>query len=64
MHFTAEKSFVEIIRLLINRGENVDAIDESKATALHFAAQGGHEGVIKLLLKKKHVLMQFRKNMD
>lgn len=41
---------LEIVEYLLNRGADVDAVEDYDAkSAVHFAAQNGHSGVIRLL---------------
>jgi ankyrin repeat protein len=40
------------VRLLLEKGADVEAKDNSGWTALHYAARRGHEAVVRLLLEK------------
>lgn len=40
----------EIVELLIQRGCNVNAIDQNNSTPLHYACIGGHSDVVEILL--------------
>ncbi|KAL6817454.1 ankyrin repeat-containing domain protein [Trichoderma camerunense] len=49
----AARGHVEVCRVLIERGAEVDAIDEANGgSALHLAARFGHQNVVCLLLNK------------
>ena len=54
-HFTsaAEKGHghVDVAKVLIQNGADVNAVDEDKWTALHFAAENGHVDVAKVLIQ-------------
>jgi ankyrin repeat protein len=43
----------EVGRLLIEAGSDVNAVNQGGYTPLHAAAEGGHAGLVKLLLKAK-----------
>ena len=38
LHFAAEKGHVDVAKVLIQNGADVNAVDENKSTALHYAA--------------------------
>ncbi|KAL6690214.1 hypothetical protein J3F84DRAFT_405362 [Trichoderma pleuroticola] len=42
-----------VVRLLLNKGANVEAKDEIGQTPLSWAAENGHEAVVKLLVKRR-----------
>ena len=58
LHFAAQNGHLEVVRLLLERGANVNAqnTDElwwrERRTPLHFAAQNGHLDVVRLLLER------------
>jgi len=43
---------VEVARVLLDHGADVNAVDECGKTALHWAAECGHTDVVKLLLDR------------
>lgn len=45
MHIAAQCEDYDIIRLLLQKGANVKAVDFSRRTPLHFSAQGGFERI-------------------
>ena len=48
----AEGGHEAVVRLLLEKGANVNAKEDNGETALHEAAWGGHEAVVQLLLEK------------
>lgn len=42
----------EIVRLLLEKGADVEAVDRRQARALHYAARAGNEDILKMLLEK------------
>lgn len=46
----SEQDYTEIVRLLLNRGADINAQDEWGRTALMIAADGGYADTVKLLL--------------
>jgi ankyrin repeat protein len=43
----------KVAELLLGRGADVNAADDSKLTPLHYAAWGGHVELVKLLVARK-----------
>lgn len=53
LHWAAESGNVDIVKILLEKGARVDAVDNKyRATPLHGAAQNGHIYVVKVLLEK------------
>ncbi|XP_059158485.1 receptor-interacting serine/threonine-protein kinase 4-like [Physella acuta] len=50
MMFAALKGHIKIVETLINKGEDIDAVNSFESTALHIAADEGHEHVVRKLL--------------
>ena len=56
--FTAQHrqfGHIDIVKVLIQNGADVNAVTNGKDTALHFAAEKGHVDVAKVLLQKKRM---------
>ncbi len=51
LHMAAHLGYVDTVKVLIQNGEDVNAVTESKSTALHWAAQKGHIDVVKVLIQ-------------
>ncbi|TFK20296.1 ankyrin, partial [Coprinopsis marcescibilis] len=49
----AEQGNIDVVRLLVDAGANVDAHDEQGDSALTLAATRGSQSVVKLLLELK-----------
>jgi ankyrin repeat protein len=47
LHDAARKAHVDVARVLIQNGTDVNAVDDKKCTALHEAAWYGHADVVK-----------------
>lgn len=52
LHKAASKGQTDICKLLIEKGADIHAIDNSHRTPLHLASSNGHIGVTKLLIGK------------
>jgi ankyrin repeat protein len=53
LHFAAHRGHLEVVRLLLDAGAEIDAREGvSATTALHWAAEGGHADVAGLLLDR------------
>ena len=48
----AENGHLEVVKLLLDKGANIDAQDNADSTALIEASIAGHKAVVKLLLEK------------
>jgi hypothetical protein len=48
----AKKGRIDIVRLLLEHGVNIDAVNEENATALMWATQKGHIDIVKFLLEQ------------
>ena len=51
LHFAAIYGHVDVAKVLIQNGADVNAVDVQKCTALHRGAQKGHVDVAKVLLE-------------
>jgi len=58
--YAAHKGNTEKVRLLLNKGANIDHQDEYQATALMRAVRGGHVEVVHLLLEKYYDSAEFQ----
>jgi len=50
LHVAARSGLRGTIQELVDRGENLEEMDEGQNTALHYAVVGGHESVVRMLL--------------
>ena len=48
--FTPEPADTTLVRLLLDRGANVDSEDKERLTPLHLTASDGYTGIVRLLL--------------
>ena len=51
LHIGAWKGYVDVVKVLIQEGADVNAVDEDKMTTLHVVAQYGHIDIVKLLIQ-------------
>ena len=51
LHFSAEKGHVDVAKVLLRNGADVNAVQVVKRTALHLASENGHVDVAKLLIQ-------------
>jgi len=51
LHRAAIDNKIDILRLLISRGANVDVIDLKEKTPLHYAAEAGNADIVRILLR-------------
>lgn len=59
LHIAAEKGYIEVVELLIEKGSKVDSIDNRSWTPLHRAAYMGHTDVVKALVGRGAVVSPF-----
>ncbi|KAJ5152754.1 uncharacterized protein N7482_009232 [Penicillium canariense] len=52
MSYAAEEGHEGVVRLLVEKGADIEARDTSGRTALSWAAEKGHENIVRLLLEK------------
>ena len=50
-HFACENGDVKEVQYFIDRGVDVNAKDDYKSSALHFAAQNGRDDIAKVLIE-------------
>jgi ankyrin repeat protein len=53
LHWAAEGGHEAVVRLLVDRGADVNVKDKLGLTALYWAAKGGHEAVVRLLVDRR-----------
>ena len=46
LHIAAEKGHVDVAKVLIQNGADVNAVDQAKQTALHIRSSCGHVDVV------------------
>ena len=49
LHLAAHKGHVDVVKVLIQNGADVNTVTENKWTALHHSAKHGHVDVVKVL---------------
>jgi ankyrin repeat protein len=52
LHLAAGEGYLKVVRLLLDKGADVNARDEEDRTPLHLAAEHHHAAVVKFLLEK------------
>jgi hypothetical protein len=52
LHFAAWNDRLNIVQLLVNRGAQINAVDDEGTTSLHLAAMNNHLKVLKLLVNR------------
>jgi len=52
LHVAAKSGHVSMVKMLLDKGANINIQDESGNTALHYAAANGKKDMVKLLLEK------------
>lgn len=53
LHDAASNEYLEEMQILLDKGANIEAIDETKHTPLHYASWSGREEATRLLLERK-----------
>ena len=51
LHYAAQDGHVDVAKVLIRNGADVNAKDSDGETALHMAAEDGHVDVVKVLIQ-------------
>ncbi|MGL9761992.1 MAG: ankyrin repeat domain-containing protein [Wolbachia sp.] len=51
LHFAVDHGHLEMVKLLLKRGADVNALDHTNCTPLHFAAERGYDQISTVLLK-------------
>lgn len=49
MHFASDRGLIELVKLLVEHGAKIDAVDEEQQTALDLAILCEHEDVVRYL---------------
>lgn len=50
LHLAASTGLSRMVRLLLSAGMNVDTVDPTGRTPLHWAVSSGHIGVVRILI--------------
>lgn len=50
-------NYVEVVRVLLEAGANVNQKSRAAKTALHLAAESGHEDIVRVLLQQSHIIL-------
>jgi len=62
LHTAARNGYIDIVKMLIENGADVNSRDDFDETALMIAVKKGHSFIITLLEKQTSYLNQFEKN--
>ena len=62
LHTAARNDYIDIVKMLIENGADVNSRDDFDETALMIAVKKGHSFIITLLEKQTSYLNQFEKN--
>ena len=52
LHLAAQGGKEQVVRLLLEKGADIEARDRTQQTPLHYAAYSGSEKLVRLLLEK------------
>jgi ankyrin repeat protein len=53
-------NYVEVVHALLRAGANVNCKSRASKTALHLAAESGHEDIVRLLLDQKDIILALK----
>ena len=63
LHFAAQYGCLDVVKIVLASGKiEPGLLDNSKFTALHWAAAGGHHETVKLLLEVTHIVIPAQLN--
>ena len=51
LHCSAYKGYADVVKVLIENGADVNAVQKDKWSALHFVARNGYVDVVKVLIE-------------
>ncbi len=51
LHLAARNGHIDVVKILIEQGVDMNEQDKDRRNALHLAAHNGHRAVVKLLIK-------------